>query len=140
MKKIKVLLADDHPDLLKRVSALLRTSPTIDVVATAENGEKAVELAQATQPDVLILDIDMPKLNGLQAIVRARMMGLAASILILSIYDDPSIVRAAFKQGASGYVLKSRATTDLIEAVHEIVYGKQFISAPIAKYINSSSE
>lgn len=137
-KKIKVLLADDHPDLLKRVSALLRTSPSIEVVATAENGEQAVALAQAARPDVLILDIDMPKLNGLQATARTRILDLAVRIVILSIYDEPSIVRAAFNQGASGYVLKSRATTDLIEAVHRVVDGEKFVSAPVEKYINTN--
>ncbi len=135
-KNIKVILADDHQNILNSISSLLRNSPNIEVVATAENGEKAVALAQTIRADILILDIDMPKLNGLQVSEKLHSLELDVLIVILSIYDEPSIVRAAFKQGARGYVLKNRAASDLVEAIWKVNGGEVFVSEPIAKYIN----
>ena len=135
-KNIKVILADDHQNILNSISSLLRNSPHIEVIATAENGEKAVALAQSTQADILILDIDMPKLNGLQVSEKLQSLELTVLIVILSIYDEPSIVRAAFKLGARGYVLKNRAASDLVEAIWKVNGGEIFVSEPIAEYIN----
>lgn len=131
-------MADDHQNILNSIAKLLDEIPNIEVVATAENGEKAVALAQSVNPDVLILDIDMPRLNGLQVSARLRSLGVDVKILIFSIYDEASIVRAAFKQGASGYVLKNRATTDLVKAVEKVTAGERFVSAPVASYLNIS--
>jgi len=135
-KNIKVILADDHQNILNSISSLLRNSPHIEVIATAENGEKAVALAQSTQADILILDIDMPKLNGLQVSEKLHSLELNVLIVILSIYDEPSIVRAAFERGARGYVLKNRAASDLVEAIWKVNGGEIFVSEPIAEYIN----
>jgi DNA-binding NarL/FixJ family response regulator len=135
-KNIKVILADDHQNILNSISSLLRNSPHIEVVATAENGEKALALAQSIQADILILDIDMPKLNGLQVSEKLHSLELNVLIVILSIYDEPSIVRAAFKLGARGYVLKNRAASDLVEAIWKVNDGEIFVSEPIAEYIN----
>lgn len=131
-------MADDHQNILNSIAKFLNNLPNIEVVATAENGEKAVALARSFDPDVLILDIDMPKLNGLQVSARLRSLGINAKILIFSIYDEPSIVRAAFNQGASGYVLKNRAAVDLVKAVEKLSAGEQFASAPIANYLPGS--
>jgi DNA-binding NarL/FixJ family response regulator len=135
-KNIKVILADDHQNILNSISSLLRNSPHIEVVATAENGEKALALAQSIQADILILDIDMPKLNGLQVSEKLHSLELNVLIVILSIYDEPSIVRAAFKLGARGYVLKNRAASDLVDAIWKVKGGEIFVSEPIAEYIN----
>jgi two-component system nitrate/nitrite response regulator NarL len=135
-KNIKVILADDNQNILNSISSLLRNSPHIEVVATAENGEKALALAQSIQADILILDIDMPKLNGLQVSEKLHSLELNVLIVILSIYDEPSIVRAAFKLGARGYVLKNRAASDLVEAIWKVNDGEIFVSEPIAEYIN----
>jgi DNA-binding NarL/FixJ family response regulator len=135
-KKIKVILADDHQNILKSITYLLRTAQNIEVVATAENGEKAVALAKSAHPDVLILDVDMPKLNGLQVSARMKALETDVKIIFFSIYDEPVIVRAAFHQGAQGYVLKNRATTDLIKAVQTVNEGEVFISEPIAEYVD----
>lgn len=137
-KNITVILADDHRTILQSISYLLELSPEIEVLGTAENGEEAVALYRDAHPDVIILDIDMPKLNGLQAAARLRAMNGDIKILMFSIYDEPSIVRAAFKQGASGYVLKSRAATDLIKAVKSVSEGEKFVSAPVAGYVSSN--
>lgn len=132
---IKVILADDHRHVLNSIAALLEQLPNIKVVAKAENGEKALALAQSIQPDVVILDIDMPKLNGLQVSARLRSLEPEVKILILTIYDEASIVRAAFNQGANGYVLKNRVASDLVNALKKIVQGERFVSAPVAGYV-----
>jgi DNA-binding NarL/FixJ family response regulator len=132
--QITVILADDHQNILKGISTLLHRVQNIELVGTAENGKEAVALAQTVHPDVLILDIDMPVMNGLQATARIRSLAEDIKIVIFSIYDDPSIVRAAIKQGASGYVLKNRTSTDLVQAVQAAAAGEVFVSAPVAEY------
>lgn len=130
-KYIKVILADDHQSILKSISRLLKNTPNIEIVATAENGERAIALTRSEQPDVLILDIDMPKLNGLQVSAWLKSLEMDVKIVILSIYDEPSIVHAAFKQGARGYVLKNRAASDLVKAIQAVNEGERFLSAPL---------
>jgi DNA-binding NarL/FixJ family response regulator len=130
-KYIKVILADDHQSILNSISRLLKSTPNIEIVATAENGERAIALTRSEQPDVLILDIDMPKLNGLQVSAWLKSLEMDVKIVILSIYDEPSIVHAAFKQGARGYVLKNRAASDLVKAIQAVNEGERFLSAPL---------
>jgi DNA-binding NarL/FixJ family response regulator len=130
-KYIKVVLADDHQSILNSISRLLEDTPNIEMVATAENGERAIAITRSKQPDVLILDIDMPKLNGLQVSAWLKSLEMDVKIVILSIYDEPSIVHAAFKQGASGYVLKNRAASDLVKAILAVNEGARFLSAPL---------
>jgi DNA-binding NarL/FixJ family response regulator len=129
---IKVILADDHQNILKNISSLLDNSPNIEVVGIAEDGEKAIALARSIQADILILDIDMPKLNGLQVLAELHILGINIMSVILTIYDEPTIVQAAFKQGAHGYVLKNRATADLVKAVQAVNAGGRFFSAPLS--------
>jgi two-component system, NarL family, response regulator DegU len=135
---IKVILADDHQSILNSISSLLNNSPNIKVVATAENGERAIALTRSEKPDVLILDIDMPKLNGLQVSARLNSLDIEVKIVILSIYDEPSIVYAAFKQGVRGYVLKERAASDLVKAIQLVNGGERFLSAPLIETDNGS--
>jgi DNA-binding NarL/FixJ family response regulator len=104
-------------------------------VETAENGLTALELTQSVEPHVLVLDIDMPKLNGLQVSAQIQALEVDVKIVILSNYDDPSIVRAAFKVGARGYVLKNYAVADLIPAIKMVNEGEIFLSAPLAGYV-----
>lgn len=137
-KPITVILADDHHYILKSISELLNNSPNIAVVATAENGEKAVSLTKAEQPDVLVLDINMPKLNGLQVTARLRSSKPEVKIVILSIYEEPSIVRAAINRGAHGYVLKNRAASDLVKAIRAVNEGEIFLSSPLSEHISIS--
>jgi DNA-binding NarL/FixJ family response regulator len=135
---IKVILADDHQSILNSISSLLNNSPNIKVVATAENGERAIALTRSEKPDVLILDIDMPKLNGLQVSARLNSLDIEVKIVILSIYDEPSIVYAAFKQGVRGYVLKERAASDLVKAIQLVNGGERFLSALLIETDNGS--
>ena len=120
------MLADDHPPMIARVRGTL--GDEFEVIDAAENGDQAVKSVLMLDPDVLILDISMPVLNGLQAAKRLQKANSRARIIFLTIHEDPDFVRAAFAVGASGYVVKSRLNTDLVPAVREALVGKTFVS------------
>lgn len=126
MRKIRILLADDHRRLLELVQGLLE--PTFDVVTCVEDGESLVEAAGKLQPDVIVTDISMPKLNGIEAAGRLRESGSSSKIVFLTVHADPDFVQAALKTGALAYVSKHRVNTDLVVAIGEAVLERMFVS------------
>lgn len=126
MRKIRILLADDHRRLLELVQGLLE--PTFDVVRCVEDGESLVEAAGKLQPDVIVTDISMPKLNGIEAADRLRESGSLSKIVFLTVHTDPDFVQAALKTGALAYVSKLRINSDLVVAIGEAVAGRMFVS------------
>ncbi len=126
MRKTRVLLADDHPGLLQAVRSLLNTD--MDVVGCVDNGESLFDAAMKLQPDVLVTDISMPKLSGIQAVNQLKEAGCSSKVVFLTVHADPDIVRAALKTGALGYVLKASIATDLLSAIEEAVAGRPFVS------------
>jgi DNA-binding NarL/FixJ family response regulator len=122
----RLLLADDLPEIRERVAKLLRSH--FDVVAIAQNGQQAIEAASTFNPDLVVLDISMPILSGIQVVSRLRDLGCKAKIIFLTIHEDADYIEAAFSVGASGYVFKSRVATDLIHAVHTVLQGHEFTS------------
>ena len=126
MRKIRILLADDHRRLLELVQRLLE--PTFDVVTCVEDGESLVEAAGKLQPDVIVTDISMPKLNGIEAADRLRESGSSSKIVFLTVHADPDFVQAALKTGALAYVSKHRVNTDLVVAIGEAVAERMFVS------------
>lgn len=124
---IEVLLADDHTVVRKGIRAILETSDRIKVIGEASNGLEAIELIQSMLPDVLVLDIQMPVLNGIETTKQLRKDGFSAGILILSAYDDPPYVQALIAAGANGYVLKTADPSEIIEAVNDVYEGKRVI-------------
>lgn len=126
MRKIRILLADDHRRLLEIVQGLLE--PTFDVVRCVKDGESLVEAAGKLQPDVIVTDISMPKLNGIEAADRLRESGSSSKIVFLTVHADPDFVQAALKTGALAYVAKLRINTDLVVAIGEAVAGRMFVS------------
>ena len=133
MKKITVFISDDHAVFREGLRALLQATDEIDVVGEAENGHRAVGETRRLQPDVVIMDIAMPLLNGLEATRRISREVLSAKVLILSSYSDDSHVQQAVDAGAAGYLMKETAAKDLMEAIHEVCKGNAFFSPPIAK-------
>jgi DNA-binding NarL/FixJ family response regulator len=115
MRRPRVLLADDHPPLLAAIRRLL--SAEFDVVGEAADGVEAVRLARALQPDVVIMDLAMPPMGGIEAIRQIQAEPSAPAILALTVISDSSVRKAALEAGASGYVLKSQAGGDLIPAI-----------------------
>ena len=131
MKKPRLLLADDHTILVEGLRALL--APEFEVVATAGDGRAVLEAAQKYQPDIILLDISMPGLNGIEAARRLKQSNPEAKLIILTMHGDLSFVRAAFEAGASGYVSKQSAATELVTALHEVDGGRRYISSAIQK-------
>jgi len=123
---MRIFLADDHRYLLELIRKLLE--PTFDVVGAVEDGEALVEAAGNLQPDLIIADISMPKLNGIEAADRLRESGSSSKIVFLTVHADVDFVQAALKTGALAYVFKSRITTDLLVAVEEALNGCIFVS------------
>jgi two-component system, NarL family, response regulator LiaR len=125
-RKISLLLVDDDPVLLVKTAAFL--SEDFEIAGTAGNGIDAIEAVARLRPDLVILDIVMPVLDGLQAARRLRAAGSNLPIVFLSGMQDPSYVRAAMETGATGYVFKSKMGTDLAVAIREVVRGRTFVS------------
>jgi two-component system response regulator NreC len=135
VKPIRILLADDHTVMRRGLRLLLESQPEFSVVAEAADGRQAVEQAEATQPDVAVLDIAMPNLSGIEAAQRmiATLPNLA--ILILSMHSDEGYVLRALKAGAKGYLLKDSAEGDLIEAIKVVHQGRMFFGPEITKML-----
>ena len=126
MRKTRLLLADDHPGFLGAIRTLLE--PNFDVVGCVDNGESLFETATKLRPDVIVTDISMPKLNGIEAANRLRESGCTSKVVFLTVHADPDIVRTALKTGASAYVMKTSLDTDLLFAIREAIEGRAFVS------------
>lgn len=121
---IRVLLADDNEAILRQIEELL--TPSFDVVATVPNGALLLKEASRHDPDVIVTDISMPEMSGLDAIRELKAAGSRARVLFLSVFQQPSFVRACFAAGADGYVPKTRLSSDLIHALEEVLAGRKF--------------
>lgn len=132
MSEIRVLLADDHDLLRKGVRSVLAEDADIVIVGEAHDGPQAVRLAQELNPDVVIMDIAMPRLNGLEAATQIARKNKRIGILILSMYSDEEYLMRAVSAGVRGYLLKDSAEPDLARAVRAVAGGKTFFSPAIA--------
>ena len=131
MTKIRVLLADDHSLVRRGFRRLLEDEPDLTVVAEACNGVEAVELARSTRPDVIIMDMAMPELNGNQAIIEILKFLPGAAIIVLSMYGESNYVRNALSAGARGYLLKDASHVDLAAAVRDVARGRRVIDPKV---------
>lgn len=122
-----ILLADDHAVLRSGLKLLLESQPDFEVIGEASTGLETLDLAERLQPDLILLDLSMPGLNGLDALPALRKVAPQAKILILTMYDDPQYLRATLKQGASGYVLKKAADAELISAIRAVLRGDMYV-------------
>jgi two-component system response regulator NreC len=135
VKPIRILLADDHTVMRRGLRLLLESQPEFSVVAEAADGREAVEQAEATQPDVAVVDIAMPNLSGIEAAQRMSAAHPNLAILILSMHSDEGYVLRALKAGAKGYLLKDSAEGDLIDAIKVVHQGRTFFSPEITKML-----
>jgi two-component system response regulator NreC len=126
MDRIRILLADDNPGI--RESLIDMLTPTFDVIGEAVDGKALVRAAIELKPDVLVLDISMPVLTGIEAANMLRKAGVTARIVFLTVFDDSDFVDAAFAAGALGYVVKARMNSDLVSAIREVHTGRRFLS------------
>ena len=137
MDKIRVLIADDHAFVREGTRRILEQEPDIQVVAEAGDGEQAVMLAADTMPDVAIIDVSMPRLDGIAATRQIKAMSPAVNILILSAYDDDQFVFSLLEAGAAGYLLKSVRGQEIIDAVRAVHAGESVLHPSIARKVIS---
>ncbi len=134
MANLRLLVADDHDVVRKGVRTLLEEQPGWEVAAEAADGREAVEKAKLVQPDVTILDLSMPELNGLEA-AREILKTVQTKVLILTIYDSDPLIRQTLEAGARGYLLKSDAGRDLVSAVDALRRNKTFFTPKVAQMV-----
>jgi len=135
MSAIRILLADDHTVVRKGLRLLLESHPGFKVIAEAANGREAVSLAEAHTPDVVVLDVAMPLLNGIEAARQVSAKLPQTAIVFLSMHSDEGYVLKALKSGAKAYLLKDSAEDDLINAIKAVTEGKAFFSPAISKML-----
>jgi len=135
MKKIKVLIADDHLIVRMGLKAVLAFDSEIEVLAEVEDGAQAVEQALKLQPDVIIMDLQMPVLDGIEATEKINAGLPTSKVLILTTFEDPEDIHRAFVAGASGAVLKNGSRSELIEAIHAVHGGRRFITAELDRQL-----
>ena len=133
MKPIRILLADDHNVMRRGLRLLLESQPDFKVVAEAADGRQAVAQAEAHKPDVVVLDVAMPNLSGIEAAQRILSDAPNTALIVLSMHSDEGYVLRALKAGARGYLLKDSAEGDLIEAIRSVTQGKTFFSPEITR-------
>ncbi|WP_391558256.1 response regulator [Robertmurraya sp.] len=132
MKTIRVLLADDHPFFLYGVSTYLKTVPEIEIVGEANSGEDVVNQAKQLNPDVILMDIRMPGMNGIEATKKIKQSNPETNILIFTMFKDDQSVFTAMRMGAKGYILKDAGKEEIIRAIKTIAAGEAIFSAEIA--------
>jgi two-component system invasion response regulator UvrY len=126
--KIRVLLVDDHPVVRDGYRRLLASTPDIRVEAEAGSGDEAYASYFRIRPDVLVLDLNLPGMSGLECIRKIRAKHPDAGILVFSMHDSPTMVSRALESGAAGYLSKSSAASEMIDAVRDVADGKRFVS------------
>lgn len=136
---IRILIAEDHLMVRAGIRALLEKAGDIIILGEASNGQEAMEMTHELKPDVLIMDIMMPRMNGIQAAENIRALRLPTRILLLSMYADAGFVHQALQSGVKGYVLKSSISDELTWAVRAIANGQTFLSSPISEIVVESA-
>ncbi|MBN2186620.1 response regulator [Chloroflexota bacterium] len=135
MEKIKILIADDHAFVREGTRRILEQEPDLEVVAEAGNGEEAVALASDLKPDVAIIDVAMPKLDGIEATRRIKALCPAVAVLVLSAYDDDQFVFGLLEAGAAGYLLKSVRGHEIVNAIRAVDAGESVLHPSVARKV-----
>ena len=134
-KKIRLLLVDDHPIVREGIKSHLATQGDLEVVGDASNGMEAIAQARVHQPDIVLMDISMPRMNGLEAITRLRRQVPRSKILVLSMHDNREYISQIFRLGARGYLLKDTSPSELIQAIKTVHAGQAFFSPTASRVL-----
>ena len=137
---ISILLVDDHAYIRKGICYLIEATTDMEVVATASNGIEGVAKARSHQPDMVVIDISMPFMDGLEAIRKIRSLCPHTRVLTLSIYDNPAYIEGALQAGARGYILKDAIGDELLKAIRALHRGERYFSPRVASHIFPSPE
>src|ERR1700680_4306820 len=135
MKHIRILLADDHAVVRQGFKMILAAQPDIEIVGEAGNGREAVELAEKLKPDLVVMDVTMPELNGIEATRRLAASTPRTRVLALSMHKDSVYVREILRAGARGYLLKDSVDADLVFAVRAVAQGEGYISPSVSNAV-----
>jgi DNA-binding NarL/FixJ family response regulator len=135
MKRIRVLIAEDHTIVRQGLCALLRAEPDIEVIGEASDGLEATEMAQKLTPDVVLMDVAMRNLNGLDATRTIKKLFPSMKVLVLTMYDNEEVIFQILRAGASGYLIKDSAMTDLVSAIRAIHQGDSYLSPAVSKKV-----
>ncbi len=133
--QIRVLLADDHTIVREGLLSLLQSHQEIAVVGTAENGQEAIDKARSTFPDVIVMDVAMPLMNGIEATQQLKRMLPETKVIVLTMYADEEYVLRALHAGARGYLLKRSAAAELLQAIRSVQRGDFFLSSAISHVV-----
>ncbi len=134
-RKTRVVIADDHAVLRAGLRMLLNAQTDLEVVGEAEDGVEAIRQVEALRPDVALIDVSMPRLDGLEAIRRLKAEAPEVRLLVLSMYDDEGFLRRALESGASGYVLKKAADTELMAAIRAVARGEAYVYPSLTPHL-----
>jgi DNA-binding NarL/FixJ family response regulator len=137
---VRIIVVDDYEPFRRFVCSMLEQRPELRVVGEASDGLEAVQKAEELQPDLILLDIGLPALNGMEAARRIRKLAPHSKILFVSMESSPEVVQEALNLGAHGYVLKSRAGSELLAAVEALIEGKQFVSSALPDHVLTSAQ
>lgn len=137
--KTRVLIADDHPIFRQGLVAVLRETEEFELVGEAEDGRKALELLESLRPDVAVIDIGMPMMDGLQVIRSAGERCLESAFVVLTMYKDEEYLREALSLGVKGFLLKESASSELLHCLRSVLSGKRFVSSEYSDFLLSRS-
>ncbi|WMM26854.1 response regulator transcription factor [Tissierella sp. MB52-C2] len=138
-KVIRVVIADDHQLIREGIRQILELEDNIVVVGQACNGEEAFSMAEELEPDIILLDINMPKLNGIETLKRIKDMGIKTKIIILTIHEDREYILKTLKLGADGYMLKDLSADSLIKGIQNVAKGQKYIQPSVANLVKEFS-
>ena len=133
--KVKVVIAEDHTILREGLKALLGSDPDLEICGEADNGKDAIKLVQRLNPDIVLMDLSMPRIHGLEAIREIRKTNPTTKILVLTVHDDEEYISATLRSGASGYVLKNDSYNELLSSIKTVLRGKPYLSPAISQTI-----
>jgi len=134
-KQYRIVIAEDHTILREGLKSLLRADPDFDIVGEAEDGRDAIRCVQALSPDLVLLDLSMPRMNGLDALKEIKKQSPEAKIIILTVHKTEEYVLTALQAGADGYVLKDATHSELVMAIKNVLMGKRYLSPGISEKV-----
>ncbi len=138
-KTIKVVIADDHALIREGIKQILELESDIAVIGQAGDGEEAFNMAMELNPDIILLDINMPKLNGIETLRKFKDMGIKSKVIILTIHEDKEYILKTLKLGANGYMLKDSSADSLIKGIRDVAKGEKYIQPSVADLVSRSS-
>ena len=139
-QEIKVIIADDHVLIREGIKQILELEENIIVIGQAGNGEDAISIAQELEPDIILLDINMPKISGIETLRRFKDLGIKTKVIILTIHEEKEYILETMKLGASGYMLKDADADSLIRGIKDVANGKKYIQPSVENLVAVSNE